>query len=186
MRKRSVEIGLVFGFLAVSPALLFNAARGKAQAQRHSVIDYFYLLPSLGFVGRVGRQEARQLLEPERSPVIDIPHDYLVVHPDSAPAEEIAVFRAQGKPDLIADSSPDFESDYNNFTLYRLRNGKLRDVTRQVLPMPPNTEHLLYELPRLGTTIRVFRFNLDTQSRYHVFNLQWRGDRFVKVLQKVL
>lgn len=72
-------------------------------------------------------------------------------------------------------------SDYNAFILFRLQNGRLRDVTRQMLPMPPQTDRLLYELPRSGTTIGVYRFNLDTQSRRHVFDLQWRGGRFVKV-----
>jgi len=82
---------------------------------------------------------------------------------------------------LLADSLPDFMSDYNAFILFRLQNGRLRDVTRQMLPMPPQTDRLLYELPRSGTTIGVYRFNLDTQSRRHVFDLQWRGGRFVKV-----
>ena len=158
-----------------SPARAF-----QAKTQKRSVIDYFYLLPSLGIENAVGRQERRQLLEPESNPIIDMRHDYLQVHPDAAPAEEIAVFRAHGKPDLIADSSPDFKSDYNNFALYRLQNGSLRDVTRQVLPMPAGTDHLLYELPQFGTTIRVFRFNLNTQSRHHIFDLHWQRGRFVK------
>ena len=69
------------------------------------------------------------------------------------------MFRARGEADLLAVSSPDFESDYNDFTLYRLWNGRLRDVTRQMLPMPSRTDRLLYELPEFGTTIKVFRFD---------------------------
>ena len=153
----------------------------SAKAQRLSVIDYFYLLPGYGIGDTTTRQEARQLLLPESKPAIDTRHDYLLVHPDSSPPEEIAVFRAYGKPDLIADGSPDYESDYNNFTLYRLQNGKLRDV---MLPMPADPAHLLYEIPQFGTTIRVFRFNIETQSRHHVFDLQWRrGGHFAEVQQ---
>ncbi len=191
MPKRLIVPHLIAGCSAVLLAFLLNMARVEAkpshapvhrvEAQRRSVINYFYLLPSLGIEDKIGRQERRQLLLPKSSSLIDTRHDYLLVHPDSAPAEEVAVFRAHGKSDLIADSSPDFESDYNSFMLYRLRNGRLRDVTRQMLPMPADTDHFLYELPHLGTTIRVFRFSLKKRSRHHVFDLQWRDGRFVKV-----
>lgn len=192
MRRRLVNPSLILGCLVLLSAALSSIAQAEAkpglarvcqaETQKRSVIDYFYLLPRDYMLGPATRQEKRQLLEPESDPIIDERHDYLLVHPDSAPAEEIAVFRAHGKPDLIADSSPDFESDYNNFTLYRLQNGKLRDVTRQMLPMPADPDHLLYNLPQFGTTIRVFRFSLETQSRpRHAFDLQWRGGRFVKV-----
>ena len=158
-----------------------DAYRVAAQAQRRSVIDYFVLLPWLGIGYQGTRQEKRRLLQAENHPIIDVPHDYLLVHPDSSPAEQIAVFRSRHQGDLIADSLPDFQSDYNNFTLFRLQNGRLRDVTRQMLPMPPETDHFLYELPRFGTTIRVFRFDIEKPSRRHVFDLQWRGGHFVKV-----
>ncbi len=158
-----------------------HASRIKAQAQRRSVIDYFYLLPSLGIGYHATRQEKRQLLQAESHPIVDVRHDYLLVHPDASPAEQIAVFRERGKADLLAVSMPDSESDYNYFALFRLQNGRLRDVTRQMLPMPPQTDRLLYEIPRFGTTIGVYKFNLDTQSRRHVFDLQWRGGCFVRV-----
>ena len=50
-----------------------------------------------------------------------------------------------------------------------------------MLPMPADTDHLLYELPQIGTTIRVFRFNIETQSCRHVFDLQWHVGHFIKV-----
>ena len=183
----------LLGCLATLPALLSSAARVEAkpmpshtyhveaQAQRRSVIDYFNLLPWLGIGYPATRQEKRQLLQAENHPIIDVRHDYLLVNPDSSPAEQIAVFRERGKADLLAVSMPDFESDYNYFALFRLQNGRLREVTRQMLPMPPHTDRFLYELPRLGTMIGVYKFDLDTQSRRHVFDLQWRGGRFVKV-----
>ena len=183
----------IFGCLAIPLALLPRTARlearpapshagqRKAQARRLSVIDYFNLLPSLGIGGEGSRREKRELLEAENHPLIDVRHDYMMVHPDSSPAEQIVVFRSRNKADLIADSLPDFESDYNAFTLFRLQDGRLRNVTRRMLPVPPNTAHLLYELPRFGSTIRVFRFNSDTASRRPVFDLQWRGGRFVRV-----
>ena len=153
----------------------------EAQAQRRSVIDYFNLMPWLGIGYPATRQERRRLLQSESHPVIDVRHDYLLVHPDSSPAEQIAVFRDRSKPDLLADSMPDSEGDYNYFALYRLQDGRLRDVTRQMLPMPAQNNRLLYEIPRFGTAIRVYEFDTDTQSSRHVFDLQWRGGRFVKV-----
>ena len=156
----------------------------KAPTRRLSVVDYFNLLPFYGIEDTTTPKERRELLRPDRNPeanpIIDVRHDYLLIHPDSAPTEQIAVFRMHGKADLLAVSLPDFESDYNNFVLYRLHSGRLYDVTRQVLPMPPQTDSLLYELPRYGTTIKVFRFSLEKQSRRYAFDLQWRGGRFVK------
>ena len=153
----------------------------KAQTKRLSVLDYYYLLPSLGTGASSTRREKRETIQPRYHPVIDAANDYMRFHPDSSPTEQLAVFRARGKADLIADSLPDFETDYNYFALYELRNGKMRDVTRQMLPIPARTNEFLYELPRFGTTIRVFRFSFEKRSRHHVFDLQWRGGRLVKV-----
>lgn len=188
MKRHFVNPIFLFGFVVIIPAFPPNTAQAEAksvpspaEAQRHSVIDYFRLLPSLGIGYPATRQEKYRLLQPSSNPIIDVRHDYLLVHPDSSPAEQVAVFRTHGKADLLAISLPDFESDYSDFALFHLRNGKLRDVTRRMLPMPADVDHLLYELPQFGTTIRVFRFNLDTQSRHHVWDLQWWGGRFIKI-----
>ena len=157
------------------------ASDAKAQTRRLSVLDCFNLMPGFGIDNSATREERRELLQSDTRPVVDVRHDYLLVHPDSSPAEQIAVFRTRNGADLIAVSTPDFESDYNGFALFRLHNGKLRDVTRQELPMPSDTGRLLYVLPHFGTTIRVFRFDIEKASRRHVFDLQWRGGRFVKV-----
>lgn len=86
--------------------------------KRRSVIDYFYLLPSIGIGYPATRSEKRELLQPKNRPAIDLKNDYLLVHPDSSPAEQIALFRAQCKTDLLADSLPDYESDYNSFAYH--------------------------------------------------------------------
>ncbi len=151
------------------------------------MLDYYYLLPYLGNFGNDTRRKKQRLLKPGANegftsegftPVVDLRHDYMKVGPDSAPDEQIAVFRGPG-PDLIATSSPDYESDYNGFHLWRLQGGKLRDVTRQALPFPVRDSELAYELPRLGTTIHVFRFSLEPRSRKPAFDLLWRRGRFV-------
>ncbi len=184
---------LAFGCLATCLILLSSAVRDEARpipmpanrtearVQRLTVVDYFNLLPTLG-IGYPGtRQEKRELLQPGNHPIVDVGHDYMLVHPDASPAEQIAVFRARREAALVAVSLPDFQGDYNGFALYHLYSGRLRDVTRQMLPMPVDTDHFLYELPRFGSTIHVFRFSVDKQWRHHVFDLQWRGGRFVRV-----
>ncbi len=60
-----------------------------------------------------------------------------------------------------------------------MQGGKLRDVTRQALPASARGDDLAYELPRVGTTIHVFRFSLELQSHKPAFSLLWKGDRFV-------
>lgn len=182
----------VLGFLAVFFASFSNMARVEAsptpshthrveaKVRRLSVIDYFNMLPYLGIGYPATRQAKRELLQAENHPVIDVRHDYLLVHPDSSPAEQIAIFRACDKPDLLAVSMPDFQCDYNSFALFRLQNGRLREVTRQTMPIPPRTERFLYELPRFGTTIGVFEFDIEKETRRHVFDLRWHGGHFVK------
>lgn len=163
--------------LATAPSLGARP-RQTASAKRLNVLDYYFLLPYIGIGGNETRSEKRELLRPENKPVIDLRRDYLRVNADSSPPAQITVFRGGGA-DVVAQSAPDFQSDYNNFALYRLQNGKLRDVTKQILPVPVRQNRFLYELPRVGTTIRVFAFHLETQSRKPAFDLLWRRGRFV-------
>ena len=76
----------------------------EAQVQRRTVIDYFKLLPWLGICYPATPLEKRQLLQDENHPIIDLRHDYLLVHPDASPSEQITVFRARHKTDLLAVS----------------------------------------------------------------------------------
>ncbi|PQV62620.1 hypothetical protein B1R32_1264 [Abditibacterium utsteinense] len=176
--KRLLLATLLGASLWAAPSLEARP-RQTAKAKRLSVLDYYYLLPFIGTGGNTTRRQRLQLLQRKNKPVIDLHHDYLTVKPDASPVEQITVFRS-GNTALVAQSVPDFHSDYNGFMLYRLQNGKLRDVTKQVLPVSVQRDRFLYQLPRVGTTIHVFSFNLDTQSRKPAFDLLWRRGRFVK------
>jgi hypothetical protein len=176
MRPRKIALAAVL--IGALPAT-YVLGQQSAATKRLSVTDYYYLLPYIGNGGSATRQEKRETLAANH-PVIDVKHDYMDFQPDSSPREQLAVFRARGKADVIASSMPDYHSDYNAFTLYRLEKGKLKDVTRQVLPVPARTGSFLYELPRVGTTIRVYRFDIVKESRRHAFDLQWRQGRFIK------
>lgn len=168
--------------------LLANAPRAQSAPSTSrpkpqkplTVLDYFYLLPSFGIGATSTRKEKRESLRPRYRPIIDLQHDFLEVQPDSSPREQFAVFRARGQADLLAVSMPDSQTDYNFFAVYRLQNGKLQDVTRQVLPLPARINEFLYELPRIGTTIRVSRFDFTKQSRHPAFTLKWRQGHFIK------
>lgn len=152
-------------------------AFSKDGAKRHTVLDYFFLLPYVGNTDPT-RAERREMLAAKYLPIIDLKNDYLKVQPDSAPAQQIAVFRYRGT-ELVGVSSPDFRSDYNNFNFYRLRNGKLRDVTKQVLGARRTAEKYLVELPRYGTTIRVYTYDIDTQARKFAHDMNWHNGKFV-------
>lgn len=169
----AVAASLALVALGVAPR-----AFSKDKAKRHNVLDAFYLLPYVGNTNPT-KTERREMLAAKYHPIIDLKNDYLKVQPDSCPAQQVAIFRDQGT-EVVAVSISDYSSDYNTFNFYRLRDGKLREVTAKELPVPVRQNKYLYELPRIGTTIRVYKFDLHQQKRWHAFDLKWRGGRFVK------
>ncbi len=160
---------------AIVPDL--SAAPG-GDAKRHSVLDYFYLLPNVDLDNASTKERSSSLKYP--GAVVDVAHDYIRANLDSSPPQQVAVFRYRGT-ELVAVSIPDYGGDYKLFQLFRLRNGKLVDVTKKELPVPARLNNYLYELPRYGTTIRVFKFDLDKQTHHRAFDLAWSGGKFHKV-----
>ena len=89
---RRFSAGALFLYLAVFFTLSAGAAWAELkpvfspvrhmEAARRSVIDYFSLLAQLGSGDPVNQQEKRQLLLPQCHPIIDVRHDYLLVHPE--------------------------------------------------------------------------------------------------------
>ncbi len=178
MKRLLVVILLGASFLA-APSL--DARPRQATKTKHlSVLDYYFLLPHISIGGNDTRREKQQLLRTRNKPVVDLGNDYLSVQPDSSPTAQIAVFRGGGA-DVVAYSAPDYRSDYNRFALFRLQKGKLCNVTKQLLPFPVRDDHFLYELPRVGATIRAYSFNIETQKRKPAFDLAWWRGRFVKL-----
>lgn len=175
--RRFIALTVVLAsFIALAS---LGGAAPKAKIARHSVLDYFYLLP---FVGNTPKTtaERRELLSHPDKHILDLKNDFIEVETDSYPPLQAAVFRYQGA-ELVAVSVPDYRSDYNAFHLYRLRNGRLQDVTAKELPMPARTNDYLYEVPRYGTTMRVYRIDLENQRRYPAFDLKWRGGKFIPI-----
>lgn len=182
MNRFLLAASLGVGVLLLGSNCVEARPRQTSKAKRLSVMDYYFLMPFIGSDHEETAREETRLrrasLRSKYKPVIDLRHDYLSMQPDSAPRVQIAVFR--GAADVVAYSSPDFLGDNNIFALYRLKSGKLRDVTKQLLPVPVREDRFLYELPRVGTTIHVFSYDMGKESRKPAFDLRRRGGRFVK------
>lgn len=161
-----------------SPTLSLAVAAPRATApsirapRRHTVKQFFDLLPARYFAGISRREKLGQ------KPVIDQAHDYLETRGEGDDAAlEVAVFRFGGQETVgVLATYADGGGELN---FYRLRSGRLHDVTPQVLPrrLGPNQ---VAELPHFGTTIRVLnRRARGTKPETPAYNLQWRGGRFV-------
>lgn len=169
-------------------ALLLSLT-AAAQTRRHTVVDYYKLLPKRFFEidhPENGKERLRWLREgmsprtpaPNRS-VVDLKHDFLRSAGDGAQGRlDLAVFRYQGQETLAVFD--DFEEGELSF--WRLGKGRLREVTRSVFPFRlPSSSSV--ELPRTGTTIRVLRGNgyRVPRSKTIVGLFAWQKGRFVRV-----
>ncbi len=155
-----------------SPRLSSQAACAP-KTRRHTVLQCYDLLPSKFFIVK-----RRELLSKDY-PIaeVDTAHDFLQTGGEAAqPSLQVAIFR-YGGTELVGVSGRYEMGGTLNF--YRFKNGKLRDVTSQVLPVAFKSTHIA-ELPRIGTTIRVTEENPDTADQKHAYNLLWRGGRFVR------
>ena len=158
------------------------ALPASAKPQRRSVLDYFKMLPSSWF-SESGQSRMKQLREgfnsqipASRRCVVDLKNDFLRFNADAMGLMDVAVFRFQGR-DTVG-----VLNDYEGTTLsfWRERNGRLVDVTKQVLPFRIRGP-VTHELPRVGTTIRVWKGgwpNKPTRRAAALF--RWRGGHFVR------
>lgn len=147
---------------------------------RHTVLQFFDLLPSRYFDGydRHEKLDKKQ----SRPPIIDIAHDYLQVWGENGdPLLEIAVFRFGSQETVGVSATYPADAELH---FYRMKNGRLRDVTRQVFPRRLGRNQVtetyqVADLPRIGTTIRVSDEYAETGNQKLAYSLHWRGGRFV-------
>jgi hypothetical protein len=163
----------------VTGALPFSSAQAAPRVtapsvcapRRHTVTQFFNLLPARYFAG-ISRREKLG-----KKPVIDRAHDYMETRGEGDDAAlDIRVFRFAGQETVgVFVTHADGGGELN---FYRLQNGRLRDVTLQVLPRPFKQQ--VAELPRTGTTLRVLNRRASGMKPGTVAsNLEWRGGRFV-------
>lgn len=169
-------LGMVSGGVAAPRAQA--RPRPPASGARHTVLQFYNLLPSNPYFMGGNRAQYIDKKQGWVNVVVDISHDYLRSGGEAGqPQLTLAVFRFRGQELLGVSSSYEMGSDLN---FYRLQSGRLRDVTRQVLPLHvPETQHAI--LPRVGTTIRMESGDdeHDDSGRY-LYSLLWRNGRFVK------
>ncbi len=146
---------------AISPfwalALMWVAAHiveAKVAAPK-TVLDYFLLLPARGrFATETPKNQRRAWLREKSSdlkPVVDIKNDYILAPGDGAQGTiQFALFRYKGR--VLVVMRDDFEDGTLDFLRYE--NGRWKDVTKQMMPVPYNV-HYDYHVPRWGTTIKV-------------------------------
>ncbi|MBW3636796.1 MAG: hypothetical protein KY445_10095 [Armatimonadetes bacterium] len=171
--------------LALIVAPIGSEAKPKAP---RTVLDYFDLLPQRFFeVEYFGSNNKRRkwlkrgLTEfplYNRS-IIDLKNDYIRFPGDGAQRRlDVAVFRYRGQATVGVYN----DWDAGELSFWRYKNGRLVDVTEQVLPMGFDGKNG-YVLPRFGTTVRVFQrtgiFRIKPQMK-PLYTLRWRGGHFYR------
>lgn len=173
----------VSGFLFAMCALLLTGRIGRAQkspvstlTEPKTVVDFFTLLPSRYFGGVLNEAKPRErlrLLNGAHS-VVDVKNGYLFAAGDGAQQSlTLCLFKRADKSYVIAVSDNDRVVFDPFLDFYEYRNGRLRNITKSVLPVAYRS-HLDYTLPRYGMTIHV----TDSKDR-PVYNLVWKQDHFV-------
>ncbi len=159
MKKVSLVVAASLTLFAL---ILAPCALSKEDVKRHSVLDYFFLLP---FVGNTSKaKNERQKLLDKSSTIVDVQRDFIQVDTDSFPPQQVAVYRYRDA-ELVAVSVPDSASDYNLFYLYRLRDGKLREVTEKELPLPARAPTVIFMSCRATARRFAFTSSIWTNKR---------------------
>ncbi len=148
---------------------------GKTEVVSHvpeTVRDYYALLPDSYFEGDLKERLTVMLHRP--GAVVDIRNGFLHAVGDGAQTDvDVCLFKRSDRTYLVAVNYNDDDGVFATFLdFYMFENGRLRDVTGSILPIPFD-ETLKYELPRKGTTIVV-----KNGAGTTVYRFIWGGDRF--------
>lgn len=162
--------------LLCATTALHNVAESKPRPKgsgvqiRRTVRDYYLLLPSKYFA-----ESARENLR-LRPMVIDIANDYIETSGEAGqPYLQTALFRHQGT-ELFAVYAQ-LEAG-NLLKFYRLSDGRLRDVTKQVWRTKLRPNDRVY-LPRRGSNIVIQDETYPGDEKIR-FTMRWRNGHFVK------
>ena len=157
-----------------------------AHAAPQNVWDYFRLLPQSSFFETSNREkwfnDARKHsagIPADNKAILDLKNDYLQFPGDGAqPRLELGLFRYHSQKTLGVCT----DSEEEELTFWRYSNGKLRDVTRRVFPFSARFKTpVSYKIPRVGTTIQVFKGGWPDKASTKVWKrFVWRRGRFVE------
>ena len=158
-----------------------------------TVIDFFKLLPEKYFTLEGCDRETDKDCSKARADYLkrftiveDIPNGYFKGGCDGGQAcIEIAIFK---RPDYtyLVGVATEFEMG-NDFHFLDYAGGQWKDVTAQVIP--DYSKKNWYELPRRGTTMKVFAKKIIEQGEDFeasekgklLYSLAWKKGKFVKV-----
>lgn len=175
--------------ILIAVVLLLCANLASAQ-QPKTVLDFMKLLPEKYFnyegcdkatdrdCSRAQRQYIETYLE-----INDTANGYLKAGCDGAQAcIEMALFRRPDSTYIIAIRTLQEIFDENHFLTYR--NGKWTDVSKAVVPQFSTRNE--YELPRVGTTVKVYRKKVIekgpdyevTERGAKLYDLVWSAGKF--------
>jgi hypothetical protein len=182
MFRASLLCSLVVGLtIASSRVTMAQSAPATAHKTPKTVVDFFLMLPHADF--ELVQDTPRMRLEwLHRKPnVIDVSRGYLFMEGDGGQTSlTVCLFKRLDRSYVVAvgdnDASDVFNGAFLDFYVYQ--NGRLKKVTRRVLPVVVK-EKLEYALPRYGATIKV-----KTRSGAWVYDLVWNGEVF-KVVRPI-
>lgn len=178
------------------PLALALPASAQSQTHHRTVLDYFKMLPSSFFEAEQQIPRMKWLRDGFKADipaynrsVVDMKNDLLRFPSDGAQSRlDVAIFRFHGR-DTAAVTEASTEG--SSLSFWRERNGRLRDVTKSVLPFyntnrdynaePSNAKMVVFVLPRVGTTINVMAINNNYLPVKPVLGrFLWRGGRFMR------
>lgn len=176
--KKLVVMFILFGFFGVA-----EAQKPKENSKRN-VLEHYKLLPSnmLDYEGAMAK------------PVVeDIKNGYLKIEGAFEGYVEVALFRKKdGSGILVVGNTSCGPVCGTDLNAYEYVDDQMREVTENVMPSltedmiraefrrivkDPNAEMVsfIYELPRIGKTIKI----LDDDSGKLIYSLEFKKDKFV-------
>jgi hypothetical protein len=183
--------------LLFSLILLSILSTTPATAQYCSIKELFISLPDslIGLDLEYRKSLLRNAATPGSNVLIDSKKGYMKYDASDNPFEEfeIAVFTKKNGACVVAyhylgdklldapeDERP-FSSNTKVFRLYEKVNGKWKNVTAKLAPVPINNEYL-YKLPREGKSVVVKSGNPNNpdDEGKTLYILKWQNDQFVK------
>lgn len=132
-----------------------------------------------------GCKRAKESYLKDMGDVVDIANGYIKGGCDGAQAcIEMAIFKRPDGSYLVGVAT--FAEMMNDFRFLDLKNGKWTDVSSSVVP--EYSDRMWYEIPRYGTTMKVFEKTVTEQtSEFQIsergsalYSLEWRDGKFSK------
>ncbi len=177
-----IAIGII-GCLLFVGFITFTDARSPQTGHSlrpKNVLQYFHLLPSRYFECEPKNRDEhiRRMLDSSRGSIIDIPNGYIFAGGDAAQDDlQVCLFKQTDGSFLVgvAATGEADEFDWHQpLVFFRLEGGRLRPVTKSVMPFRVQKQ-VQYKMPRQGTTIRV-----QTEEGKRLYDLAWNGTKFEK------